>query len=132
MNPPPKPQSSSGRSAVITKKSRTKYEPYIRKLWIDGGNSLQDTMAKMAAEHHFVASEDQYKKQFRRWKWSKNTCIPNKEGLWMLHKAEQGKVEHDKDTMFEFRGQILTEGNTRPRLERKKVEMQTQSLSLGS
>jgi hypothetical protein len=50
----------------------------------------------------------------------------------MLQKAEQRRVEDDKDTMFEFRGQLLSEGSIRPRLERKNVDLQTQSLCLGS
>ena len=64
-------------------------------------------------------SVDQYKKQFKKWKWSKN--IPTQIGRFICQKADQREMEEGKDTEFEFRGQTLTRANIQSWIERNKV-----------
>ena len=65
-------------------------------------------------------SKEQYKKQFRRWKWGRN--IKAKEVGWMAKTAEKRRVK-DKDTLFVLRHQHLTEEDIRDRLTRMGEEL---------
>jgi hypothetical protein len=65
-----------------------------------------------------TTSVDQYKKQFKKWKWSKN--IPMQIGEFIRQKADQREMEEGKDTEFKFGGRLLTRANIQSWVERNK------------
>jgi hypothetical protein len=76
-----------------------------------------------------VYSIEQYKKQLKKWNWSK--YLPTKEAFWMENKAAKRKHEEKKDTVFDYRGQTYTQQSIQQRLQRKKIRQDETVVSAG-
>jgi hypothetical protein len=72
---------------------------------------------------------EQYKKQFKKWNWSKYT--PANEASWMENKAAKRKLEEKKDTIFEYRGQTYTTESLKKLCQRKKTQAEEVTISAG-
>jgi len=76
-----------------------------------------------------VYSIEQYKKQLKKWNWSK--YLPTKDAIWMEHKAAKRKQEEKKDTVFNYHGQTYTQQSIQQRLQRKKIRQDETVASAG-
>jgi len=106
---------------------------HCQKLWrswqrISGSNRRKsDTIvARLDAEFSTdlminACRIEQYKKQFKRWNWSKN--LSTTDARWMEEKAAKRKRE-DKDTIFEYHGQTYTTESIQQRLQRRKNQLE--------
>ena len=72
---------------------------------------------------------EQYKKQFRKWNWSKN--LRTTEAIWMVNKAEKRKREEKKDTIFDYRGQKHTRESLQQRFQGKKNQLEQTNIASG-
>lgn len=50
--------------------------------------------------------QKQYKDKFKAWKWIKR--LPGDIAQWMVGEANSREVHYGKDTIFSYKGQILT------------------------
>jgi hypothetical protein len=94
--------------------------------------SLRRTEGSKPVVHSILmmtTSVDQYKKQFKKWKWSKN--IPMQIGEFIRQKADQREMEEGKDTEFKFGGRLLTRANIQSWVERNKGDLHPER-SLGT
>ncbi|CZR60682.1 uncharacterized protein PAC_10578 [Phialocephala subalpina] len=118
IHPPPRPRESVSRTLTLNPSDWEKHHDEIKRLYIDENKTLPETMEIMANELGFEPSLEQYKKQFKKWNWSK--YVPTKEAFWMDSKATKRKREEKKDTIFDYRGQTYTKQSLQPRLQRKR------------
>jgi hypothetical protein len=72
---------------------------------------------------------EQYKKQFKKWNWSKYLLA--NEASWMDNKAAKRKLEEKKDTIFEYRGQTYTTESLKKRYQKKKAQAEEATISAG-
>ncbi|KAK8131642.1 hypothetical protein PG984_008080 [Apiospora sp. TS-2023a] len=76
----------------------------IKQLYLDGENTLADTMKIMKDVHSFTASQKLYKAKFKEWSWQKN--LPTDIATFMTGKAKSRKRSLDKDTVFSYGGKV--------------------------
>jgi hypothetical protein len=75
-------------------------------------------------------SLDQYKKQTKKWKWSKN--LHKGHAAWMIRKAnERYKNEDGKETEFRYGGQVWTKDSILARTDRNKTNQECSALTPG-
>ncbi|RYP17992.1 hypothetical protein DL765_004211 [Monosporascus sp. GIB2] len=72
----------------------------IIELW--KGASLIKLIETMKTEHGFLATEDQYKNQFKKWKLNKN--VPGKKMEAIVRIRKRRLENEEKETEFHFRG----------------------------
>jgi hypothetical protein len=76
-----------------------------------------------------VYSIEQYKKQLKRWNFSK--YLTTKDARWMENRAAKRKHEEKKDTVFDRHGQIYTQQSIQQHLHRKKMRQDETVVSAG-
>ncbi|KAF4625886.1 hypothetical protein G7Y89_g12275 [Cudoniella acicularis] len=127
IHPPPRPRKSMPRTLTLTPSAWEKHHGEIKKLWIDENKTLPETMKIMADNFGFEPSVEQYKKQLKKWNWSK--YLPAKEVFWMENKAAKRKREEKKDTIFDYRGQTYTKQSLQSRLQKRKNQEEEATIS---
>ncbi|KAH8726580.1 ankyrin repeat-containing domain protein [Phaeosphaeriaceae sp. PMI808] len=93
----------------------------IIQLYWNENKDLPEVMNVMKEQHGFLATERQYKSQFKRWKLGKN--FKTAEAMWMVQTQERRLEEGGKRTVFKLR--------KRP-VDQKKLDRYAKRLKTGN